>query len=346
MRRYVDDEFINWEKLVIFLRERVPGIPDGELEVRKFSEGYSNPTYLLKIGEWEGVLRRPPFGAIPPKAHDMEREFRLLTKISRVFPLAPKPYVFGQDDRIMNRHFYVMERKRGIVINQSLPEKFSDSRKFGPIISRSIIDTMIKLHAIDYQKAGLGDLGRPEGYLERQVHGWIKRFNRSLTDNVLPVKALERWLITRMPASKEATIVHNDFKLNNLVFDADDLSIVRGLLDWELAAIGDPLTDVGSSIVFWGERSDPEIGISVVTNQPGFISRREFAEMYARLSGRDLSEITYYVTFGFYKLAAILQQIYFRWYHGELHDDRFRNLHQAVNNLMEMAEATRNNRFL
>lgn len=346
MMQLVDQEQINWTKFEQFVRENIPNVPPGELQVKKFTEGYSNQTYLIQIGEWEAVMRRPPFGEIPPKAHDMEREYHLLHKIHRVYPLAPKPYVYGEDNDIMNRHFYVMEKKDGIVIDDSLPPNFSNTEKYGPIISESIIQALVKLQAIDCEKEGLMDIGKPEGYLERQVRGWMKRFERSKTDNVITPTSLERWLIEKLPETKETRLVHNDFKLNNLVFDAEDPRIVNGVLDWELSTVGDPMTDVGAAVSYWIQPSDPDLGITAVTNQKGFYNRREFVEAYARASGRDMSHITYYVTFGFYKLAAILQQIYYRYERGALQDERFKYLYQSINNLLEMAVLTKKNRVL
>lgn len=342
----VDAELIDWQKFEDFLRGNIPNIPQGELEIKKFTEGYSNQTYLIKVGDWEAVMRRPPFGEIPPKAHDMEREYNLLMKINKVYPLAPRPYIYGEDESIMNRHFYVMEKKDGFVIDESLPIGFHDSNKYGPIISNSFTDALVALQSIDCEKSNLLDIGKPKGYLERQVHGWIKRLSNSKTDNIVSVKDLENWLVKTMPKTRETTIVHNDFKLNNLIFDKVNLDTVKGVLDWELATVGDPLTDVGSSVAYWIQSEDPDLGINAVTNQPGFVNRRELVEMYTEKSGRDVSEITYYVTFGFYKLASILQQIYYRYSIGQLEDERFEQLYQAVNNLLEMAELTRSNRIL
>lgn len=346
MQKLVDHQQINWSNFEMLLRKQIDNIPNADLEVKKFKEGFSNQTYLITFGDWEGVMRCPPFGEIPPKAHDMKREYKLLEKISRAYSLAPKPFLYSEDKSIMSRHFYVMEKKHGVVIDDTLPEKFDDSKKNGPIISRSVVEALVKLHAIDCKKENLMEIGKPEGYLERQVHSWMKRYKHSKTDNVTNHNHVEKWLIDQMPKTEEITIVHNDFKLNNLVFDANDISVLNGVLDWELATIGDPLTDVGSSVVLWREPTDPDIGVNIVTNQPGFYRRRDFIEAYASISGRDISNITFYVTFGFYKLAVILQQIYYRWSKGELQDERFQELYKAVNNLMEMAELTKNNRIL
>lgn len=345
-QKQIDHEQINWNALENLLRNNLQDIPDAPLKIKKFAEGYSNLTYLLLIGTWEGVLRRPPFGEIPPKAHDMKRECTILTKVNSVYPLAPKPLLYSEDPTIMNRHFYVMEKKQGVVIDDRLPASYGSSEQVGPLISNAVITSMIELQSIDYREANLSDIGRPEGYLERQVHGWIRRYAHSKTDEYQQVNELDTWFINNLPVSPKPTIVHNDFKLNNLLFDENDPRKINGVLDWELSTIGDPLTDVGSTVAYWGQNGDLDLGINFVTNQPGFYSRRQFVEEYARLSGQDVSNITYYVALGFYKLAVILQQIYYRWKKGELPDERFKTLNVAVSNLFEMAHLTKENRIL
>lgn len=345
-QKNINEEFIDWENLEKYLRKSIKGIPNGVLKVKEFSEGYSNLTYLLTIGEWESVLRRPPFGEIPPKAHDMQREFNVLDKVNPVFSLAPEPYAYCEDRSIMDKHFYVMEKKQGIVIDDKLPESYGSPEQVGPLISKNMIETLIQLQSIDYKDAKLEDLGRPVGYLERQVNGWIKRYQNSQTDNLSHVVELESWLRANRPSVSSTTIVHNDFKLNNLVLDETNIGKITGVLDWELSTIGDPLTDIGSTVAYWGQPGDPDMGINLVSDQPGFYSRREFIEEYARESGRDVSNISYYVAFGFYKLGVILQQIYYRWKIGELKDNRFKLLNESVSNLFEMANLTRLNRML
>ena len=342
----VDERFINWEKVELYLRQSIKEIPDGRMQIEKFNEGYSNLTYLLSVGDWEAVLRRPPLGKVPPKAHDMQREFTVLSKVNPVFPLAPKPFVYCDDPSIMEKHFYVMEMKQGIVIDEKLPKSYGDSESVGPLISRNMVETLVQLHSINYREAGLGDLGKPEGYLERQVNGWIKRYENSKTDSLPKVSELEKWLRDNRPSVSDASIVHNDIKLNNLVLDETDTGKIVGVLDWELSTIGDPLTDIGSTIAYWGQQGDLDMGITVVSDQPGFYSRREFVEEYAKRSGRDMSDINFYLAFGFYKLGVILQQIYSRWKNGDIDDNRFESLNEAVSNLFEMANLAKMNRIL
>jgi aminoglycoside phosphotransferase (APT) family kinase protein len=346
VNQYIDHEHINWGLLENLVRESISGIPNEPMKVRKFSEGYSNHTYLLSFGDWESVLRRPPFGEIPAKAHDIKREYTILSRIHGVYPLAPKPYLYNDDPAIMGRHFYLMEKKQGLVLNDVLPDTYGSAELVGPAISKSIITSLIELQKVDYKKANLMEIGKPEGFLERQVHSWIKRYSVSKTDEITGVSELEVWLIKQMPTTVGTTIVHNDFKLNNLVLDPHNPGVVKGVLDWEMATIGDPMSDIGAVLAYWGEVGDPDIGISLVTNQKGFFSRREMAEQYAEESGRDISCINYYVAFGYYKLAVILQQLYYRWKKGTADDDRFEKLHIPIANLFYLANLTRTNKIL
>ncbi|MFP3324014.1 phosphotransferase family protein [Planococcus sp. SIMBA_160] len=337
---------VDWNKVENFLRKAIPGLPEGEMKVSQFSEGYSNLTYLLQIGAWEGVLRRPPFGEIPPKAHDMEREFKMLEKVHPVFPLAPEPFVYCEDPEVMDKHFFIMERKAGIVVDEDLPEKLGSPEQAGPLISKNVVSTLVQLQSIDYKEAGLAEMGKPEGFMERQVKGWIKRYHHSKTDEIEGLEELEQWLIENIPVNEETTIVHNDFKLNNMVIDEESPGLATGVLDWELSTIGDPLSDVGSTLAYWGQAEDEDIGINIISSHSGFYSRKEFVEEYAKQSGRDVSNINYYLAFGFYKLAGILQQIYYRWDTGEIEDERFHQLDKAVANLIVMANRARKGEVL
>jgi aminoglycoside phosphotransferase (APT) family kinase protein len=337
---------INWHQVHHYLRSQIADLPEESLEVKKFSEGYSNLTYLLKIGNWEAVLRRPPFGNIPPKAHDMEREYRILAKINPVFPLAPQPYAYCEDVSVMDKHFYVMEKKNGIVIDDVLPSNYENSEDTGKIISETVVRTLVRLHSIDIEKENLLDIGKPEGFFERQVQGWIKRYNVAKTHELSGINEIEKWLLDSIPSSPKPTIVHNDFKLNNMMLDRHDPSKAVAIFDWELATVGDPLTDLAAAVSYWADEKDGYTGLNSITTNPGFITRREFIEQYALQSGRDVSEINYYLTYAFFKISAILQQIYYRWVKGEVNDNRFSTLDEGIKNLMEMAHRAKNNQLL
>nr|WP_263326642.1 phosphotransferase family protein [Neobacillus sp. Marseille-Q6967] len=328
---------VNWFKVERYLKQEIPGLSDASIQVKPFSAGYSNLTYFITIGDWQAVLRRPPFGPIPPKAHDMKRECEILEKLNRVFPLAPKPYLYCEDSNIMERHFYVMEKKEGIVLDDSLPAEFENREETGRLVSNAVVDTLVKLHMIDYEAAGLHDFGYPNGYLSRQVHGWIKRFQNSKTNDIPAVETLEKWLIDNIPPSPAPTIVHNDFKLNNMMFSSSNPGEVVGVFDWELSTIGDPFTDLAAAIAYWSAPGEEDTGLTSVTTKPGFFSRKELLELYAKKSGRDVSNIDYYLTFAFYKIAVILQQIYYRWKIGEATDERFSKLDIGIKNLLNQA---------
>ena len=323
------------------LREHIEALPEGELEVRQFPSGASNLTYLLKIGDWEGVLRRPPLGPVPPKAHDMGRESRILARLHEAYPLAPRPYFFCEDESVIGAPFYVMERREGVVVDDSLPEGVEPGRELCRGISRAVADTLAELHAVDPAASGLGDLGRPEGFLERQVRGWAGRYEEAKTDEIEGVERLTEWLGRGIPESPEPTVIHNDFKLNNLILSPDDLTKVRAVLDWEMATVGDPLFDLAVSLSYWIEPDDPQELKDVmptVTSTPGFMTRREFMDRYAWSSGRDLSEMRWYMVFGYFKLAVILQQIYARWKSGQTRDSRFADFDQRVRTLILHAD--------
>ncbi len=323
-----------------YLRERVSGVPEGEMEVRQFPSGASNLTYLIRVGSWEGVLRRPPLGPVPPRAHDMGRESALLARLHAAYPLAPKPYFFCDDESVIGAPFYVMERREGVVVDDSFPVGVEPTRGLCRRVSAMVCDTLVELHAVDYEAAGLGELRKPEGFLERQTRGWISRYDKAKTDELEEVGPLTAWLAANVPLSPPPAIIHNDFKLNNLVLDPDDLTRVRAVLDWEMATLGDPLFDLAVSLSYWVEPGDPpelQEVLPTVTATPGFMTREEFIDRYAEQSGRDLSAMHWYMVFGYFKLAVILQQIYARWHKGQTKDPRFATFGEKVRNLIAHA---------
>jgi aminoglycoside phosphotransferase (APT) family kinase protein len=336
-----EGEDFDLEAVERYLRVHVEDVPEGDLEVSQFPSGASNLTYLLKVGDWEGVLRRPPLGPIPPKAHDMGRESGILGKLNAVFPLAPKPYIFCEDESVIGAPFYVMERRTGVVLDDSFPEGIEPDEELCRGISRTVVDTLVELHAVDVAEAGLGDLGRPDGFLERQTEGWISRYEKAKTEEIREVEPLTEWLASDIPESPPPAIIHNDYKLNNLVLDPGDLTSVRAVLDWEMATVGDPLFDLAVSLSYWIEAGDPDelkAVMPTVTVTPGFMTRKELIDRYAKVSGRDLSEMHWYVVFGYFKLAGILQQIYARWKNGQTTDQRFATFGRRVKTLILHAE--------
>ena len=334
-------EDFDLEAVERYLREHIENLPEGKFEVSQFPSGASNLTYLLKIDGWEGVLRRPPLGPVPPKAHDMGRESGILSRLGAVYPLAPKPYFFCEDESVMGAPFYVMERRTGVVLDESFPDDIRPNEELCRGISRTVVDTLVRLHAVDVEEAGLGDLGRPEGFLQRQTEAWISRYDKAKTEEIEEVGSLTDWLSRDVPESPAPTVIHNDYKLNNLVLNPEDLTEVRAVLDWEMATVGDPLFDLAVSLTYWIEPDDPDdlkAVMPTVTVTPGFMSRRELIDRYGGQSGRDLSNMHWYVFFGYFKLAAILQQIFARWENGQTEDERFADFGKRVRTLILHAE--------
>ena len=317
----------------------VTGFDPSRLEVEQFPAGHSNLTYLLRAGDWEAVLRRPPLGPVAPRAHDMTREHRILERLHPVFPLAPRPFVVCEDVDIIGAPFYVMERRRGLVLDQEFPPGWRPDPELHHAISESLVRVLVDLHAVDWRAAGLDTIGRPDGYMQRQVSGWIDRYQRSRTAEVQDVEPLSAWLLARLPESPPATVIHNDFKLNNVLLDPPDPRRITAVLDWEMATVGDPLSDLASLLVYWTAAGEAEMmgGLKAVTAEPGFPTRQEIIHLYATSSGRDVSRLDWYVAFAYFKVGVICQQIYYRWFKGQTHDERFSGHGAVATNLIHQA---------
>lgn len=340
-------EELNPVILSAFLREKFPDLPDAELEIEQFGSGHSNLTYLLKVGEFEAVLRRPPLGPIAPKAHDMEREYNILTSLQPYFPAIPKTYIFSNDESIADSPFFLMERRKGIVLDTEFPSAIPYTKELGRRISEKMVDTLVELHRIDYKQTILTRMSKPDGFLERQVEGWIGRYEQAKTDEIPEVEELKIWLRKHLPSSQEATIIHYDYKLNNMMF-SEDFTEVIGLFDWEMTTVGDPLADVGVALSYWIQADDPELlktalGKPPVTVLEGFYTRDEFVHRYAEKSGRDVSHIHFYLTFAYFKLAVIGQQIYYRYKKGQTKDPRFSQFKVLVHNMITFSLLTAKN---
>jgi aminoglycoside phosphotransferase (APT) family kinase protein len=309
----------------------------GPLTVEQFPHGHSNLTYLLRMGAQEYVLRRPPFGNVVKTAHDMGREFRVLSKLSAVYPPAPRPYFYCDDTNILGVPFYVMERRRGVVLRRA--DMLLDPPK-ARRLSEALIDNLARLHSIDYKAAGLADLGKPEGYVARQVTGWITRYTNAQTEPLPAMDRIAQWLTDHMPTTSDAALVHNDYKYDNLLLDPEDLTRIVAVLDWEMATVGDPLMDLGTTLGYWVEAGDPgAMHVNAVgpTALPGSLKRQELVARYADKTGRDVSGMLFYYCFGLYKIAVIIQQIYARYVRGHTRDERFARLNERVAALAETA---------
>jgi len=330
-------------KLEAYLREHLPGGLDGALEITQFPAGHSNLTYLLRAGDRELVLRRPPFGSKVKSAHDMGREVKILGPLSAVYPKAPRPLVHCDDDTILGAPFYVMERISGRILRRTPPKDVDFSPPIARALSESLIDELAALHAIDWRAAGLSAIGKPEGYVARQVSGWTKRWQDAKTDEVPAIESVAAWLAQHLPGETDAVLVHNDFKYDNVVLDANDVTRIVGVLDWEMSTIGDPLVDLGVTLGYWIEDGDDPRLLALPfgpTNAPGSLTRRELAARYAEKTGRDTRGVLYYFVFALFKTAVVLQQIYYRFRQGLTTDERFAALGMAVAILGEFAQTT------
>jgi aminoglycoside phosphotransferase (APT) family kinase protein len=332
-------EGLQIEKLEPYLMERLPDL-DGRLTVDQFPNGFSNLTYLIRIGGTELVLRRPPFGANIKSAHDMSREFRILSHLVDIYPKAPKPHLYCDDEEVLGAPFYVMERLSGVILRPHMPPDMVPAPALMGQIAEGLIDNLADLHALDYERAGLGDFGKPVGYVERQVSGWSRRYLRAKTDDIAEMDKTAVWLADNIPPESGAALIHNDYKYDNLVLDTADWANIIGVLDWEMATIGDPLMDLGTTLAYWVQPDDPPEILAMQfspTTLPGNPSRDELIERYAQKSGRDVSNLTFYYVYGLFKLAVIVQQIYYRYKKGYTQDPRFANLIQAVKACGNMA---------
>jgi len=344
-------EELDVDALARYLKARLPDSLDGgtldleaPVQLAQFPGGHSNLTYQVQIGQCEFVLRRPPFGPVAPTAHDMPREFRLLSAIHPVFPLAPRPYLLCEDLNVIGAPFYLMERRHGLVVRREIPGEIGEDVALRRRISEAIVDTLATLHAVDIVSSGLIGIGKPVGFMQRQIKGWADRWQRAKSTEVAEIDQVIKWLSARLPADpaprNPPTLVHNDFKLDNVMLDYDDPSKVVAVLDWEMCTVGDPLADLGLLLCYWAEKGDPEArreSISPVTTEPGWMARQEIVHRYADKTGRDLSSIAFYETFALFKIAVVLQQIYIRYLKGQTHDERFKDFDRRVTGLAQAA---------
>ena len=329
-------EELNLDSLSAFLAGKIPGVESG-IAVEQFPGGHSNLTYLLRIGDIEYVLRRAPLGPVAPKAHDMVREARILQAVHPHFPPAPKVYQVCEDAGIIGAPFFLMQRRRGIVLRSVIPPEVAAHENYAARISRAFVDCMIQLHGVDIEKHGLTSLGKPEGFVERQVKGWSERWARARTEPSPQMDAMMAKLAATIPVSGRPTLVHNDFKLDNVMLDATTPDRIEAVLDWEMTTVGDPLCDLGLTLCYWSSALVPGTSLEAVTTGPGWFSRDEFVEHYAKKTGRDLAALHWHEAFGVFRLAVILQQIYYRFWRGQTTDERFRHFDDRVRALVERA---------
>jgi aminoglycoside phosphotransferase (APT) family kinase protein len=339
-------ERLDWAALDAWLRPKLadvlPGV-DGPLDVLQFPNGNANLTYLLRVGGHELVLRRPPMGQIAPGAHDMKREYRVLSRLWRHFDRAPRAYVFCDDPAVLGAHFFVMERRRGEVVRTMLPSTMRAHEAVGRRIAFALVDAMADLHALDPTACGLADLGRPEGFIERQVSGWAKRWALAkFDDSSALVDELHRQLTIRMPSMSRVSIVHNDLKLDNCQFNPADPDRVMAIFDWDMATLGDPLIDLGTLLNYWPDPSDSADAQRANTpglTRMGLPTRAEIAARYAEKSGLDVAAVRWWEAFALWKTVIVVQQLHRRWVRGESTDPRMERIADRIPSLLASARA-------
>lgn len=339
-------EELDLDKLKAFLSESLPEF-SGEIAVSQFPSGFSNLTYLLKSGNREYVLRRPPFGANIKGGHDMSREFKVLSLLKPVYPKVPTPVLFCNDESVLGAEFYMMERVQGVILRGRPPKDINLSPDLMKSISEACIDNLAALHTMDIEASGLNSFGKPEGYTQRQVEGWIRRYYKAETDELESMNAVAKWLEEHLPLQEQISFIHNDYKYDNLVLNPDNLGEIIAVLDWEMSTVGNPLMDLGTSLAYWAQADDSEaLKPFSLTWLPGNLDRAQFAERYGERTGFDLKNLVYYYAFGAFKIGVIIQQIYARYKKGLTQDPRFASLIYAVKACgANAAKAIDNNRI-
>ncbi len=331
-------EELDWEALDRHLQMVIPGLV-GPPEISQFASGNSNLTYRLKYRNEDLVVRRPPFGTKAKSAHSMIREYRIMNALKPVYTCVPDTLYYTDDESVIGSEFFIMRKVEGQVIKETIPDDWgftaTDTRRF----CRQFWEKLIELHQVDYLAAGLEDFGKPEGYMQRQVLGWNSRYERVITPDVGEFSDVRNWLETNMPVgSGHHAVLHGDYRIDNVILDKQDPTVIRAVLDWEICALGEPLMDLGNALAYWMEPDDPPY-LKALQMQPstaeGMMTRTEILSLYSELTGRDTSGFLFYLVYGYFRNAVILQQIYYRFYHGQTQDERFRSFGVATRNLAE-----------
>lgn len=340
-----EEERFDVDRVAAYLRGKLPGA-DRALSVRQFAGGRANLTYLLRFDPGhEYVLRRPPLGPVAPGAHDMEREHRVLSRLWRAFPKAPRAFLFCDDETVIGAPFFIMERRHGVVVRERVPDSFGggEDPDANAALSTVVIDTLAEFHAVDPATCDLDDLGHPPGFLERQVNGWLQRWERARhADNPL-AEEVGSWLARTLPESPSPTLLHNDWRLDNMAVAPDDPSTCVAVYDWDMATRGDPLCDLGTLLGSWHDpdEMDERAHSLMPVTVPGWLPRAEAIARYGDVSGRDVSDVDWYVVFGTWKLGVVLEQIYIRYLRGQTSDQRFASMGMGAAKLFELASSRR-----
>lgn len=337
-----EGEALDLAALAAWLRAHGSLLPEGvALEVQQFPSGYSNLTYMLRADQRELVMRRPPFGNTVASGHDMQREYRVLSALAPVYSLAPRPLAYCDDAAVIGVPFYLMERRRGTILRRTLPKGMTLAPEQARALSTSLIEGLADLHAIDWRAIGLAEFGKPEGYARRQVEGWTKRWEAAKTKDVPGMDALATWLAAELPSDADAqpALIHNDYKYDNVMLDPAAPTCITAVLDWEMATIGSPMLDLGTTLGYWVEPGDDarlQGAAFGPTHLAGSLSRAGLVECYEARSGRTIVKPVFARVFGMFKIAVILQQIYARYQRGSTKDPRFAALGYFVELLAEV----------
>jgi aminoglycoside phosphotransferase (APT) family kinase protein len=308
-----------------WLKTQIPGL-SGDCVIRQFPGGSSNLTYHVQVGERDLVLRRPPFGRVAKSANDMVREARILQRLKPVFHYVPSVVAVCEDDAVMGASFYVMDRIKGIIPRRDFPKGMEVSPQLARQLCESLLDVLIELHSIDFAKAGLADLGKPDGYVRRQVEGWSRRYTDAMTPDAPDCTDIMQWLADHQPGEVKHCIIHNDYRFDNVVLDAADPRRIIGVLDWEMSTLGDPLMELGTILCAWTEANDPpvaQLSRQAPTTVPGMMTRAELVDYYCTRMQLPKQNLTFYYVYGLFRMAGIIQQIYYRYFHGQTKDPRF-----------------------
>jgi aminoglycoside phosphotransferase (APT) family kinase protein len=325
------DEQFDVEKLTAYLHERLAGATHSPL-VRQFGGGAANLTYLLDYGARQYVLRRPPLGPVAKSAHDMRREYKVLSVLYQAFPYAPRAFLYCADPAIIGADFFVMERRQGVVVRKSMPPEFASLPNAPRSLSAALVDALAQFHAVNYQSIGLSDLGEPGGFIARQIEGWYKRWHAAKTEEVADMETVYQWLKSHQPPAAAYSLVHNDYKLDNLMFDPSDPGKVVAIFDWDMCTLGDPLNDLGALLSYWTEPADPPYyqALAMMPTGLDFMTRRELVERYSQKSGRSIHDIHFYHALGLFRVTVIIAQIYIRFHRGQTKDARFAALGMMI----------------
>ena len=341
------DERLDENALADYLRGKLPGSHNA-LMIRQFGGGAANLTYLLDYGTEEYVLRRPPLGPVAASAHDMGREYRVLSVLHQAYPYAPRAFLFCGDEAIIGAPFFVMERRHGVVVRRSMPEAFAAFPDAARRMSEALIDALVAFHAVDREAVGLGELGKPAGFIERQIEGWYRRWNAARTADLPEMEGVYAWLKANQPAGTQFSLVHNDFKLDNIMLAAGDPGRVAAVFDWDMCTLGDPLSDLGALLAYWTEPDDPptlQATAMMPLGEAGFLTRDDLVARYATQSGRPVHDIAFYHALGLFRLTVIVAQIFIRYARGQTQDARFAAMEMMIPALARRAAEVAGNRL-